>query len=88
MFPPLTVTGPAIVAAASIVTFVVFSVFPIIKPVNVELNVHPEFENEDVKLLLEGSILSCPVPLKTLLEGLGALFCKTRTPALIVLLPL
>jgi hypothetical protein len=73
---------------ASILTFVIFPDLPIVRPVNVELNVHPVFENADEKLELEGSILSWPIPLKTLLEGFGELFCKTSVPALMVLLPL
>ena len=61
---------------------------PITKLAKVLPKSQPDVLNALVKLLSLDSILNAPVPAKVLLVGLGVLFCKTKVPAEIVVLPL
>ena len=60
---------------------------PITKLAKVLPKFQPDVLNALVKLLSLDSILKAPVPVKVLLVGLGALFCKTKVPAEIVVVP-
>ena len=61
---------------------------PIVKPLKVLPKFQPLVLKALEKLLALDSTRKTPVPAKVLLVGLGASFCSTRVPALMVVVPL
>ena len=79
----------AIVTPASLVPLAAVALLPIVRSVRLEPNVQPLVEKAEVKSLPADSIRKAPVPANVLLVMLlGALFCNTSVPALIVVVPL
>ena len=79
--------GPATVAALAIVIPAVLPALPSVRPPKVEAKVQPVVEKALVKLVDAGSIRRVPVPLKPLVDLVGALFCSTSVPVEMVVAP-
>ena len=88
MSPPYTDIAPAAVMLLLMVIAAVLVVLPIVTLLSVEPKAQPDMAKELVKLSATDSIRKAPVPAKVLLVGLGALFCSTSVPALMVVVPL
>ena len=88
IFPPKTVMGPATVRALANVMLALLPALPRVRPVKVLPKFQPAVLNASVKLLVLDSMRRAPEPAKVLLMGLGASFCKTNVPALMVVVPL
>ena len=80
--------GPATVVALASVTLAVLVDFPTIKLDKALPKFQPNVLNALVKLSPTDSMRKAPLPAKVLLDGLGALFCKTKVPSEIVVVPL
>ena len=81
------VIGPAILVAAAMVMSLVLPSLPRVKPPKSLSNVQPVELNAEVKLVLVGSIVKLPGPLKPLLAELGASPRRINAPASILVAP-
>ena len=87
ILPPDMLIVPAMLAALSIVISAVLPLLPIVKPPNVLPKRQPLVLKALVKEVPADWIVSVPDPSKLLVAVVGASFCSTKLPALMVVAP-
>ena len=87
ILPPYMLIVPAMLVALPIVISAAFPLLPIVKPPNVLPKRQPLVLKALVKEVPADWIVSVPEPSKLLVAVVGASFCSTKLPALMVVAP-